>query len=445
MRAAKWIGKVFAAMSLSVAAVSAQAAPENGWWWNPAQSGRGFSIEVQGDTMFVAGYFYEDDGHATWLASAGPMQDATTYQGRLSAYRNGQTLTGSYQAPTAATDSGAVSVRFTDDTHAALTWPGGSVAIERFRFSNAAAPSMQPETGWWWNSAESGRGIFFEVQGNQMFTAGYMYDAGGRAVWYASAGTMSSPASYQGRLDQYANGQTLAGPYKAPGAPANAGSIRAEFSAADRATVTLADAEGGLSNPFGGAKGTPRIFTMERYRYGKVAQPKRPTFWRGTYEYTFETGSVGVVDYSKLTVKGNITWVDTAQGSSQTAPLNGSTQYEILEGNSDTTFNESVTTTTGACPGTSTATAHANEGLFASEGNLNLKPDDSYTGALIFPVTLPLQLTTPCGGKTETRSLPVFIDLSGKMIYLNMSGERPDAGIIPGARITSKWNFSAVQ
>ncbi len=444
MQAARWIGKLFVAFSMYVAMGAVQAAPENGWWWNSAQSGRGFSMEVQGDTMFLAGYFYESDGRATWLASAGPMQDATSYQGRLSAYGNGQTLTGNYQAPGAATDAGGIGVHFNDDTHATLTWPGGTVALERFRFSNAAAPSMQPETGWWWNSAESGRGIFFEVQGNQMFTAGYMYDAGGHPVWYASAGTMSSPASYQGRLDQYANGQTLTGAYRAPGAPANAGSISAQFSAADKATVTLTDTEGGMAGPMDGAK-RGRILTMERYRYGKVAKPTRPNYWKGTYEYTFETGAVGSVDYSKLTVKGSITWIDTAIGSSGTTPLNGSTQYEIMEGNSESTLDESVTTTTGACPGRSTATGHVNEALFKDEGNLNLKPDDTFSGSLFFPVTLPLTFTTPCASGNKLQTFVVFVDLSGKMVYLNMSGDRPDVGLIPGARITSKWNFSAVQ
>jgi hypothetical protein len=28
--------------------------PENGWWWNPAESGRGFNIETQNNTVFVA-------------------------------------------------------------------------------------------------------------------------------------------------------------------------------------------------------------------------------------------------------------------------------------------------------------------------------------------------------------------------------------------------------
>lgn len=41
---------------------SAQAAePEDGWWWDPAASGMGLNLEVQGQTLLIA-YFDEIDG-----------------------------------------------------------------------------------------------------------------------------------------------------------------------------------------------------------------------------------------------------------------------------------------------------------------------------------------------------------------------------------------------
>jgi hypothetical protein len=49
---------------------AAHADPEVGWWWNPDESGRGFFIESQGGNVFLAGYFYENDGRATWLVSS---------------------------------------------------------------------------------------------------------------------------------------------------------------------------------------------------------------------------------------------------------------------------------------------------------------------------------------------------------------------------------------
>ncbi|MCM2326529.1 MAG: hypothetical protein NDI88_01435, partial [Lysobacter sp.] len=32
--------------------------PETGWWWNPAEDGRGFSLEVQGNNIFFAAFLY---------------------------------------------------------------------------------------------------------------------------------------------------------------------------------------------------------------------------------------------------------------------------------------------------------------------------------------------------------------------------------------------------
>ncbi|MGL1204190.1 hypothetical protein ACSTK0_25170, partial [Vibrio parahaemolyticus] len=48
-----------------------------------------------------------------------------------------------------------------------------------------------PQSGWWWNAAEPGRGYFLESQysaaGDQTIYAGYyMYDDAGNAVWYYS-------------------------------------------------------------------------------------------------------------------------------------------------------------------------------------------------------------------------------------------------------------------
>ena len=33
--------------------------PESGWWWNPAEGGRGYSIEIQDNQLFFAAYSYE--------------------------------------------------------------------------------------------------------------------------------------------------------------------------------------------------------------------------------------------------------------------------------------------------------------------------------------------------------------------------------------------------
>src|SRR4029450_4326503 len=90
-------GVLVGALLFAVAHVNAE--PQNGWGWNPNESGRGFFIEMTGGVMFLAGYFYESDGRATWLSSGGPVTDLYSYAGTFQSYRNGQAGLGADGAP----------------------------------------------------------------------------------------------------------------------------------------------------------------------------------------------------------------------------------------------------------------------------------------------------------------------------------------------------------
>jgi hypothetical protein len=219
--------------------------PAPGWWWNAAEPGRGFSIEQQGDKVFMAAYLYETSGRATWYV-AGP---ATITNGvmtaPLTAYGFGQTLTGGWRAPQTSTNVGTITLRVTDANNAVITWPGGTVPITRFDIVTggvaADVPANNAQSGWWWNPSEGGRGFMVEVQNNTMFLAGYMYDSTGAPVWYASGPTaMITPTLYQGNWVQYGNGQSLTGAFKSASvANSNVGSVTLRFSSTDTATLTL--------------------------------------------------------------------------------------------------------------------------------------------------------------------------------------------------------------
>jgi hypothetical protein len=45
--------------------------PQTGWWWNTAEPGRGYSIEVSGNNLVFASYLYDTTGRATWLLASG--------------------------------------------------------------------------------------------------------------------------------------------------------------------------------------------------------------------------------------------------------------------------------------------------------------------------------------------------------------------------------------
>jgi alpha-tubulin suppressor-like RCC1 family protein len=221
--------------------------PQTGWWWNTAEGGRGYSIEVAGNHLFFASYLYDVTGRATWLVASGNTTlDGSLFTGNLEAYSQGQTLAGTYRAPSAATNAGPMTLAFNDASHGTLIWPGGTVAIERFNIVSSGLTQPQgmnePEGGWWWNPSESGRGFFLEWQGSELFMAGYMYDDAGNPIWYLSSNTSPSSnlQSYTNTWWQYANGQTLTGAYK-PAMQVNGSvaPITITFQGAENAIMTL--------------------------------------------------------------------------------------------------------------------------------------------------------------------------------------------------------------
>ena len=228
----------FAALS---AAKALPISPETGVWWNPAENGRGFYIEENAaGTIFFGSYLYEPTGRATWYSSA-LTPNAGSFTGTLDSHHGGQTLTGAYTAPSTTIGAGGnVSLAFTDPTHGTINWAGGTTPIERFTFAdNSNPPFFQPQSGAWWNPAESGRGFALEVNGSTVFLGGYMYDAAGNPTWYLSTGTLTGQ-TYQGVWTEFANGQSLGGPYVAPTLVNSAvGQVSITFSSPTAGIMTL--------------------------------------------------------------------------------------------------------------------------------------------------------------------------------------------------------------
>ena len=220
--------------------------PQTGWWWNPLEDGRGFSIEVHGNNLFIGSFLYDVSGRSTWYISAGPVSlDGSFYTGDLLAAAGGQTLGGAYPGFPNLTKVGTVTLAFIDEAHGAMQWPGGEVPLQRFEIipNGLALPpqASQPESGWWWNPDESGRGFFMEWQGDWLDVAGFMYDDAGNPVWYLSEGPMSSDGrTYANTWWSYADGQTLTGAWKHNRQVSNnVAPVTIQFSAPDAALMTL--------------------------------------------------------------------------------------------------------------------------------------------------------------------------------------------------------------
>src|SRR2546423_376824 len=78
-----------------------------------------------------------------------------------------------------------------------------------------SASAILPDSGWYFNPTESGRGFNIEIQNNVLFMAGFLYDTTGKPIWIVTGGPMSSDRTYSGAALQTANGQVLGGSYHA--------------------------------------------------------------------------------------------------------------------------------------------------------------------------------------------------------------------------------------
>lgn len=227
--------------ALSILCTSCGAPSVTGWWWNPAEPGRGFSIETSGNNMYLGAFLYDTDGSPAWYVVSGP-KSSSAFSGPLTKFGLGQTLAGDYKQPQLLGTVGNASVTFSSSTTATLVWPGGTVALQRFPVNGqaiAAKPAGAPETGWYWNPSESGTGWFVEVQGGNIFLSGYLYDASGRPIWYTAGGPMLSTTSFDGDLQLYQGGQTLTGGYRAPTSSSQVGRISLRFTTPTTGTITL--------------------------------------------------------------------------------------------------------------------------------------------------------------------------------------------------------------
>lgn len=89
--------------------------------------------------------------------------------------------------------------------------------------------AFQPESGWYWNPNESGRGFNIEIQDDKLFVAAFVYDASGTAKWYTAGGNVSASGIFSGQLSSVTNGQCIGCAYRAPTSESSPGNISIKF------------------------------------------------------------------------------------------------------------------------------------------------------------------------------------------------------------------------
>src|SRR5260221_9046754 len=152
------------AQPVSEQAAPTQVVPETGWWFSPAEGGRGYAIEQRNGNVFMAALMYNPAGVPTWYLGNGPLVNGGVFTD-LQFYGFGANLFFPY-APALRLGSTAATVSFTSARTGTVQFPdainNNSSAIQRFQFAPTGAGDVSavglPENGCWWAPSEPGVG-----------------------------------------------------------------------------------------------------------------------------------------------------------------------------------------------------------------------------------------------------------------------------------------------
>lgn len=110
--------------------------PATGLWARPGDGGRGFNIDIQGETMIVTTFIYEQDGDPIWYLSSGTYNHRTArFQSTYDSYSGGQCFgCPAYTPDVHSGAAGTMTIQFHDNQHATLSTPAGSIEIEKFNY-----------------------------------------------------------------------------------------------------------------------------------------------------------------------------------------------------------------------------------------------------------------------------------------------------------------------
>jgi hypothetical protein len=120
----------------STASAATVGGPSPGLWYDPDESGRGYVIDVQGDTMIVTSYVYDAQHNPIWYLSSGTYNhDTGVFTSTYDSYTGGQCFGCAYTAPTAHVGSGGpISITFSTNQTATITYNGGFSNIVKFAY-----------------------------------------------------------------------------------------------------------------------------------------------------------------------------------------------------------------------------------------------------------------------------------------------------------------------
>ena len=178
---------------------------ESGWWWNPAEAGRGFFIDVREDALRIAACMYDDAGDPVWYA-AGPAP-----LGRE------MVLPTSSQANVARAAPSTMRWRFDDDSRARIDWGDAPVPLQPQHAEVAGfhSPAWANMTGWWTEESDAPHCTAIVENLDTCVVAALLM----RDEWCITVAERCGVRDYAGRWLRFSGGQTLRSSYRAPAAP----------------------------------------------------------------------------------------------------------------------------------------------------------------------------------------------------------------------------------
>jgi hypothetical protein len=108
--------------------------PAAGLWYNPSESGRGFTIDYQNNTMAVVSYVYDNANAPLWYTSAGHYNSSTnTFESSFDKSSGGQCLGCPYTRPIVSGGAGGpIRIVFDTPNSGTIYFNGGSSRIVHF-------------------------------------------------------------------------------------------------------------------------------------------------------------------------------------------------------------------------------------------------------------------------------------------------------------------------
>jgi len=193
-----------------------------GWWWDPAQSGSGISIELHAKgkyPIFLGWFTYDGNGDPVWYVASLTYSRENIYTGEIYDVR-GWPLGAPYGGYRM-NSVGTIELDFASSEACSVTYVlngvQGSLDIERFMTQERypGEPNQRNISGWWKDPAWDGMGWFIETRGDSMYAVWYHYENDCSTRWWGFGGDVGGfPVDEQSDsnpLVQYRGGTGIGG------------------------------------------------------------------------------------------------------------------------------------------------------------------------------------------------------------------------------------------